>query len=299
MLVNRSVWICLLFLFVIYGCGVSRNEFNEFKFDVELNSVTKKELGHVESQLQTIEGKLQKVVEAHENTKKELDDVESQLQTTEGKLQKVVEAHENTKQKLDDVESQLQTTEGKLQKVVEAHENTKQKLDDVESRLKTAEDKLQQTDKRLNSVVKAHENTKEELADIMGERNKLLDLKEPSIEDYFDLGKALIKQAEGERNLTKMKELIDRAINRLHKVTVPNNDYSVDAYCYIAKAAYYKKNEYVEAHKAVLRANELVKQGYPKNPEIFKDAQKVLRSTKVAYDEYMEKLKIERSKNTR
>ncbi len=243
MLVNRSVWICLLFLFVIYGCGVSRNEFNEFKSHVELNFVTKDKLGNVESR--------------------------------------------------------LQTTEGKLQKVVEAHENTKDKLDDVESRLQTAEGKLQQTDKRLNSVVEAHENTKEKLADIKVEHNKLLKLKEPSIEDYFDLGKALIKQAERESNLIKMKELIERAINRLHKVTVPNNDYSVDAYCYIAKVIYYKKNEYVEAHKAVLRANELAKQGYPKNQDIFKDAQKVLKSTKVAYDEYMEKLKMEKLKNTR
>ena len=288
MLVNRSVWICLLFLFITCGCGVSHKNFNQFKNSVKkAQADTEKKLNGLEERLETTKTELKKV---DGELKGQLDSVKKAQADTEKKLNGLEERLETTKTELKKVDGELK---GQLDSVKKAQADTKGKLKGLEERLETIEGQLQ-------SEVKAHDKTKGELADIKVKNNKLIEVTEPFIGDYFDFGKLLIDQAKRENDDTEKKKLLEKAIKRLTIVAESNNKkYSVDAYCYIANTHYYHrsydKSSAIDAHEAAIKAKKLAEQaGYQKTQDIFDKAQKILDKTK---EEYLKEYLNDREEN--
>ncbi len=291
MLVNRSVWICLLFLFIICGCGVSHKKFDQFKNSVEkAQADTEQELKTLEKGLETAKKKLEGVDRELkgqvQSVKDAQADTEQELKTLEKGLEAAKKGLETAKKKLEGVDRELK---GQVQSVKDAQTDTEQELKTLEKRLETIKRELQ-------LMVEAHDKIKEKLADVQVKHDNLLKVDEPFIEEYFDLGKLLIEHAKIENDVSKKKELIEKAIKHLTKVAESNNkNYSVDAYCYIANTHYYHRSydlsSGIDAHKAVMKAKELATQtGYQKTQDIFDEAQIIFTKTKREYEKHIREL---------
>ncbi len=213
-------------------------------------------------------------------------DTEQELKNLEKGLEAVKKRLEAAKNKLEGVDRELK---GQVQSVKNAQTDTEQELKNLEKRLEIAKRELQ-------LIVEAHDKIERKLADVQVKHDNLLKVDEPVIEEYFDLGKLLIEHAKSENDVSKKKELIEKAIKHLTKVAESNNkNYSVDAYCYIANTHYYHRSydlsSGIDAHKAVMKAKELASQaGYQKTQDIYDEAQSIFTRTRREYEEHIREL---------
>ena len=107
--------------------------------------------------------------------------------------------------------------------------------------------------------------------------NGLLDSQFPLIKDYFSFGQSLIKQAIEEKdkeNFSKAEECLNNAIEYLEKVI--ENSPSADAYYYIARAYYEKKND-DKARSAAENAVQLANGNHPRAQKILDRIPKLKR----------------------
>ncbi len=239
MLTNKSIWICLLFLFIVSGCGVSRKEYQRVQ-----DLLTDEQKGHAETKKKL------------ETTQKELSKANTELSRIKRLLNSEKAAHAETKMQLREAEAKLETTQKELSKAntelsrikrllnseKAAHAETKMQLREAEAKLETTQKELSKANMELNSV-------KQQLDEIKGKYRNLFNVKSLTIENYFTLGEVLVKQGIDEKkngNFSKAEDLFKEAIGHLRKLTDNKHKLSADAHYYIARA-YYEMNEHGKA----------------------------------------------------
>lgn len=241
-------WICLMFVFIVSGCGVSH----------EVH--------------QTVLDKLAEKEKDHQSTREELVEANEDLATEK-------EDHQNTKQKLLKINASLGEAKGCLQYIKEDWIKVNNKLDSVQiqygktqAQLILKENEYHKVQTQLELKTEQYENAQSELAGVKSKYKKLFYAKGLTFDEYFDLGAALVKLGIEEKNVgnhREAKQLFSRATIPLEKLLGYKS--FADAHYYLARA-YYGIKEFKKAHIEAKKAVHLSKENHQK-------AQAILNNT--------------------
>ena len=220
MLINR--WLSLILLFVICGCGSWKQKYENL---LTVHEETQQKLSVERTAHRETQQKLSVERTAHRETQQKLSVERTAHGKTQQKLSVERTAHGKTQQKLSVERTAHGKTQQKLSVERTAHGKTQQKLDIKESSLKTVRDTLDQIKKENSNLAKRYRD--------------LIEIKEPLIRDYFELGRVSLEFGITKEDAGKIKEgvsLFSQARNAL-KEAIKGNETS-EAHYYLARAYY-------------------------------------------------------------
>ena len=208
MFMLRNKWLPLmLLLFVFYGCAGKWRDLYE-----------KEVIAHGNTQRQ-----LEAEETAHGNTQRQLEAEETAHGNTQRQLRAEKTAHDGTQRQLEAEETAHGNTQRQLEAEETAHGNTQRQLNNS-----------------LQAVRNTLNQTRTEYSNLAEKYEKLRKIREPSIRDYFELGRVSFEfgvlKEDAEKNTKEALSLYHQGKKALQTVIDANE--SSDAHYYLARSYY-------------------------------------------------------------